>query len=816
MWSNAVERKACIQIVESCFNFHNRNGRLISSPFEELPDPNEPQNALYYDRVKQPRSLKIVLNSLKQESYQSIKEFYADLKLVFSNLSFVVNKSTRDWQDAIRMNQFVEETWQAKVNEGVLPPLDGILNQDSSLTNDMPYSSRPSTSTVNSDPFCLTNENTQNKLNSLDQSDPSSNSKLGSATTAPQKRSRSPSTASTATVEEPKTSTPTPNLSNSNGATKQANKRARKTLTNPLNAYEESSTPLKDRFPDSETGWMKENSNLNIRSLGSFILSRIKAERLPPEFSFLYPEPRSESSPELTIFQETPDLKLDQIQERLQTDVYDSIQTFDQDLHKVFLHAETSYAQDQERLGGIYLLKRLYQELTQGDGSLALRDSVPIGGARALASVCMGPGNRTLLPRNEEPVKLRAKDKSALEGVRHKGDYFKVGDWIHLFNHDDPSRPIIAQIFHTYRRVDTGRRVVNVCWYYRPEETVHLISRTFMQNEVFKTGNFIDHSVEDILGRCLVMFYTKFLRGRPSAPMWTPDMATYICEHRYKDDIYNFKKIKNWDSCVPANVRNEAIDENFNAYPTPLPVSSLARLPSPFLSPPTTKPKGSGEPIVMGPEEAVDELPKDQMKCHDLSLTLAQVKTILGTLPAHPPRPTHVTENMEESSQPTRSLAQSSLPTPTPPIPTPASMPILPQPSVSFQPIPKPLDLNSPELKALLANANHGFVRPTPCWLDVIAAQECFEKLPESFLNDSESEGEGDMNEEKKQKGDLVWFLTPPLRLITKNRKIEKEPVKHSQVYLNWLKNEKEKAETGPKPVSNGVRQESELNGLSS
>lgn len=61
----------------------------------------------------------------------------------------------------------------------------------------------------------------------------------------------------------------------------------------------------------------------------------------------------------------------------------------------------------------------------------------------------------------------------------------------------------------TLSAISSPQRMLSVCWYYRPEETVHPVQRTFYENEVFKTGNFMVHVLEDYLEKCLVMFYTK-------------------------------------------------------------------------------------------------------------------------------------------------------------------------------------------------------------------------------------------------------------------------------------------------------------------
>ncbi|WAQ92804.1 hypothetical protein PtA15_17A286 [Puccinia triticina] len=720
---SSIEKEACVKLVESCFSFHNRNGRLISTPFEELPHK---AHTVYYEKVSQPKSFRSVLNQLNQDHYDNLKDIYTDLKQVFSNMSYIVPKSGRDWQDAIRMDQYVDEAWEQKAVEKLLPSLEVLF----------PDSSHPR----------LEPTNRRSNANEVSDSQPTSKSSIKpiSTASAPLKRSRSQSIASSASADTARTPIASSHVSTT--ATRNQNKRSRKSLPTPVNNTPDDDSPItaKDRVPDSESGWMRDgnSTNLNSQALATFIITRLKNERLPADSFSSHSVPHQGALSDTTIAQDSPALELDVIEAQLQKNQYTSMEAFDRDLHQAFVDAERAYLKTPERLAGLYVLKRLYQELTQGDGTQTLRDSIPVGTAKKLASVTMGPGNRLHLPRNDEPVKLKAKDKVLLEGIHHKGDYIRIGDWVHIFNPDDPSRPIIGQIFNTYRRVDTGRRTVNVCWYYRPEETVHYISRTFLANEVFKTGNFIDHAVEDILGRCLVLFYTKYVRGRPSAPLWTPEMPTYICEHRYKDDQYSFKKIKNWDSCVPSNIRNEGTEENFQSYPTIQQVATLVRLPSPFLSAPSDRSKGSGEPIIATPQEVTKELPKDQTKCHDLNLSLLQIEKILGRLPTNPPRRPHGVEPGEDSAQSTRSPSILTKPLSLPHF-QPSSSSVTPSistavsPNLSFPaPTGKSFDLTSLELCHLVGHSKSGPLKRPPCLLDLVAGQDCFEKLPEKLFGE--------------------------------------------------------------------------------
>ena len=139
-----------------------------------------------------------------------------------------------------------------------------------------------------------------------------------------------------------------------------------------------------------------------------------------------------------------------------------------------------------------------------------------------------------------------------------------LGDWVHIRNANDLSKPIVAQIYRLWSD-KSGQKWVNACWYYRPEQTVHRFDKHFYEHEVVKTGRYKDHPVEDIEDRCFVMFFTRFHRGRPRG--FPADKAVYICESRYNEESHRFNKIKTWSSCLPDEVREK--DYEMNLFDTP-------------------------------------------------------------------------------------------------------------------------------------------------------------------------------------------------------------------------------------------------------
>ncbi|CDK26105.1 unnamed protein product [Kuraishia capsulata CBS 1993] len=162
-----------------------------------------------------------------------------------------------------------------------------------------------------------------------------------------------------------------------------------------------------------------------------------------------------------------------------------------------------------------------------------------------------------------------------LDAVKVQGRNYVVGDWVLLRNPNDDTKPIIGQIFRIWSTPQDGNnRWVNVCWYYRPEQTVHRVDRLFYENEVFKSAQYRDHLVEDIVGPCYVAYFSKYQRGDPAFRI---DGPFFICEYRYNDMDRNFNKIKTWKGCIPDVVRNK--EENYTPIAGP---RNLQRVESPL------------------------------------------------------------------------------------------------------------------------------------------------------------------------------------------------------------------------------------------
>lgn len=164
--------------------------------------------------------------------------------------------------------------------------------------------------------------------------------------------------------------------------------------------------------------------------------------------------------------------------------------------------------------------------------------------------------------------------KLPLPEILYNNEVWKVGDWIHLSNPNDVTKPIVAQIYRTWQD-PAGQKWINAVWYYRPEQTVHRYEKFFFENEVVKTGQYRDHKIEEVVDRCFVMFFTRFNKGRPRG--FPADKEVYVCEARYNEEKHKLNKIKTWASCLPDEVREK--DYEMDLFDVP---RKMKKVPSPI------------------------------------------------------------------------------------------------------------------------------------------------------------------------------------------------------------------------------------------
>ncbi|KAG6885504.1 hypothetical protein C0993_000754 [Termitomyces sp. T159_Od127] len=317
-------------------------------------------------------------------------------------------------------------------------------------------------------------------------------------------------------------------------------------------------------------------------------------------------------------------LSLKAIENRLRSKNYETSKEFDKDMARLFEKARRWHKTTPDSYGRTLLLQRLYQALLSADPP----PGPPYHTTTNFAACRAGPGNVKPVHGGDAPGvagvtthRVLSKDRTFKDEVHYKGWTLKLGDWVHLSNPDDPSRPIVAQVFRTWVSDEPskmGQPGLTVSWYYRPEQVscscsyhksiesrriddsirrfIHRVGCSGKERfsrpvssgislinvkEVMDDlkGHFADHPVEDIIEKIACQFTARHVRGRPRPPYWYLGWPLYVCDSRYNDRDRVFVKIKNWNSCVPEEVRKST--EFMPIYPFERLVSP-SQFPSPF------------------------------------------------------------------------------------------------------------------------------------------------------------------------------------------------------------------------------------------
>lgn len=243
-------------------------------------------------------------------------------------------------------------------------------------------------------------------------------------------------------------------------------------------------------------------------------------------------------------------IALDNIKKNIKRRKYDTVEAFLNDMNLMFANARQFNMEGSQIYNDAMILQQ--EMMLLADEEMRKPDST----------------YQDLASRNNNKT-----SRLPLDSVQHRGDTYRVGDWVHIHNMNDPSKPTIGQIFRIWQAPD-GQKWVNACWYYRPEQTVHRVDKVFYENEVVKSGQYRDHLVDEILEKCFVMFFTRYQRGRPQG---IGDRMVYLCESRYNEVEKTFNKIRTWKACIPDEV--DSLDYAMDLFEK---VQPLRRLPSPI------------------------------------------------------------------------------------------------------------------------------------------------------------------------------------------------------------------------------------------
>jgi chromatin structure-remodeling complex subunit RSC1/2 len=252
-------------------------------------------------------------------------------------------------------------------------------------------------------------------------------------------------------------------------------------------------------------------------------------------------------------------MTLEVISEKISKSEYGSSIDFEKDMLQLFYNGRRYFEPGSEAYGGVLILQRMYQHLTQSTES-AKEDIDDDSTSRNYASLQYGPCEDQGDGQGEAICKG---ERVNVPFLQYKGQGLYIGNFVHISNPTDPSRPIIAQIFKT-RTEDLGdgkQDWITACWFLRPEQTKHPRSMVFWPDETLKTSQFVEHHVEDVLEMVCVMYYTKYMKGRPveGEGGWREGDPLYVCENRFHAEKEQFYKIKNWMGVMPDEIRHRTL-----------------------------------------------------------------------------------------------------------------------------------------------------------------------------------------------------------------------------------------------------------------
>ncbi|TPX43013.1 hypothetical protein SeLEV6574_g05290 [Synchytrium endobioticum] len=240
------------------------------------------------------------------------------------------------------------------------------------------------------------------------------------------------------------------------------------------------------------------------------------------------------------MFEELPDRKtyadyyqeiknpicLDIIREKLEGGEYDTPAKFEADMKLMFNNAQTYNQEGSEIYEDAVELQKLFEKLSGKEGA-------------ALSVLVIAP------------------EGDSLDEIVYKGESWRVGDWCHIRNPLDPSRPTIGQIWEIIKNADVI--YIKAMWYLRPEQTVQPQGAKFYENEVFKTNTTMYYNIEEVENKCYVLWWRQYHKGRPRG--FSKHLTVYACESRYSEQGKKTEKIKNWQQCLPGKGKIEI--ENF-------------------------------------------------------------------------------------------------------------------------------------------------------------------------------------------------------------------------------------------------------------
>ncbi|KZV81764.1 hypothetical protein EXIGLDRAFT_685606, partial [Exidia glandulosa HHB12029] len=521
----AAHKKAAEELIANLANTTSsgRGKRKLGEMFMLLPD--RETWADYYKVVRRPRCFQGIQDNLAKGNYSSAHAVWEDLNLIFDNALLYNEEQSQIAQDAVTLKKALSEAW---LGHAVLPKPRQLQDPPPTKTNGALKSSPTRSQATAPDSAAAAVALVPEVIPDYDAD------------------ADMPGTPVSTTEEFP----------------------AREDEVGEIIEHLESGLP---RWPGpGDDGWVEDPSADYLYFAG--VLTALRGYKDPSGHRPIdtLDQVEEETADRNLSFSEPLSIQL--IEARARTKHYASAKDFDRDMARLFEKARRWHEDDPTQYGKLLVCQRLYQELVA-----TLSTHIPSTSSN-FASIPAGPLSAQATQNPADPnigmtsFEIATEGRVFTESVRYKGWTLRAGDWVHLMNPDDASKPIVAQVWKTFTKEDdsSDEKYLTVCWYFRPEQTYHPPHRQFWENELFKTAYFVEHNVRDVLEKVCVQFTPRYVKGRPRGPFWYPGWPLYVCDSRFvaHQTPARFSKIHNWRACVPPEIR--AVDVPLYAFERPV------------------------------------------------------------------------------------------------------------------------------------------------------------------------------------------------------------------------------------------------------
>ncbi|KAL7619975.1 hypothetical protein AAE478_010523 [Parahypoxylon ruwenzoriense] len=507
-----------LTVIENTANYlstyKDADGYYVASHFQRIP--NRRLIPDYHEVIKEPIAFSTIRTKKLKKQYTAFSEFVRDVALISHNAMVYNRPSSEFFHDAARLREIFKEELQKLVDEGIIKPDDAVL-PDLGEIPDAEDSPPP-------DPE-------EEDAEEDDEDDEDDDEDDDSDDDGGRRRGRRGGRQS---------------ISGRKSDIKDDD--AHKKRGRPPKVF----TPLEARIHALLKGLRKykhPNGDLLI----------VPFERLPDK----------QTTPDYFSAITNP-IALDLIKRKAKRKKYQNVDQVLKDLELMFENAKQYNEVGSQLYNDAVELQQQARLLAEQEKAKPDNDFEDEDGRRPLLEI-VHRGEVWRVGKLSRGVSLKDLERSGLEMVT---DPVRLGDWVHITNPNDLTKPIVAQIYRTWED-KSGQKWVNACWYYRPEQTVHRFEKHFLENEVVKTGQYRDHRIDEVVDRCFVMFVTRYNKGRPRG--FPKDKEVYVCEARYNEEKHKLNKIKTWASCVPDEVREK--DYEMDLFDVP---RKLKKVPSPI------------------------------------------------------------------------------------------------------------------------------------------------------------------------------------------------------------------------------------------